>query len=323
MNLKNRIPSIFFVFFCFLFLVLQTVNTYAEPIGAETAQKLKTLRTQMRSWQPKCADGTITDHECPFGDALEYMGMLCLSGDEEMCQHVKNAQSADGRFWRSPGLVGLPDPDQGATFSNDMSMGAWAYIIAKKDKDAALRWIHYIEGNNYKLCEKSKYHFDSCATRAMFWTFATQVFDYLGLPHTKKMKGYKFWIDAIYSPLEARFQPVGYMMLLTAEKVYMIQEMIKRGARPRNVKTYAKIGKIIHKREPENPVYDYLVTGQSESAAQKILKYCPKDKPQVPVDQYGPVYVEEFGAPMTSKDYERAGGHFCIFMINTLLGSVN
>lgn len=100
--------------------------SYAEasPIRPETLEQLKDLRTQIKKWAPMCNDGTLTYHECPFGDSLEYMGMLCLSGEERFCDQVKAAQDETGRWWRTPALVNKPLADNGATFSHDMARGA-------------------------------------------------------------------------------------------------------------------------------------------------------------------------------------------------------
>lgn len=298
-------------------------SSYCFANLSENSRKLlENRRSQIQSWAPRCSDGTLTLHECPFGDAVEYMGMLCMSGDKEFCQYVKEAQDPTGRWWRSPGLVGDEDgfDNSGwATFSRDMARGAWAYIVTTKDKEAATKWIRYIEGNQNRLCPRSKAGPDACATRAGFWAFAGQVFDYLQIPRTKKMKKYKNVIEAVYSPLEARVQPIGYQSILTAEYILTLQYMESRGHKLQNNKTISKMAKILLKREPENALYRYLVHGSDEKVSDLLLKYCPQERPIVPEDVWGPIFTVEFGDAMHLGKNQFGGGHYCVFLINTVL----
>lgn len=297
----------------------------SKQIHPDTVLALKKLRSDILSWAPRCNDGTLTFHECPFGDALEYMGMLCLSGEEKYCDYVKQSQDTGGRWWRSPGLVGHEEGVGGngwATFSRDMARGAWAYIVAKKDKTAALQWMNYIQSNEYKLCAKSKEGWDACSTRMGFWNFAREVYDWLGLPRTRKMQAYKSLILRLYSPLEALTQPRGFQMILTAEAIYTLYEMEKRGAKLKDRDILERVARIIHTREPKNPFYEYLVNGATEKGAQTLLKYCPRTQTSPPVDSWGPIYAVEFGEKMSKKNYLIGGGHYCNFLINIYTQSV-
>jgi len=288
------------------------------PILSSTTEALKARRALLRTWAPKCSDGSLTMSSCPFWDAVEYMGMLCLSGETEYCDQVKNAQDASGRFFRSPEYRLHPKPENGPTFSRDMDRGVWGYVIATGDKEVAAKYMNYVKGNGYHLCPKSKESWEACTTRATYWTFVTQVFNYLNLPHDKKkMNDYKFTIESIYSPLESQEQPLNFEMILNAEELYTYQKMAEKGAKLKNTDTYRKLARIIHKRDPENAFYEYLVYGANESSAQKILKMCPSDRPVVPNDLQGnPVYTEPANGP-----WEKGSGHYCIFMINAILGS--
>lgn len=299
------------------------------PVKEGTAQALRVLRDKIRGWAPTCEDGSLTLHECPFGDALEYMGNLCLSGEEKWCDFVKRAQGPDGQFWRSPGLVGVGHTigRDRASFSRDMSRGAWAYIIEKKDHEAARKWLEFIKSTpGHHLCNRSERGWDACATRLGFWTYAQEVWEYLGLPrYKKKMKGWKFLIERVYDPIEVRFQPKGYPALLTWSSLYSYQELEKRsGKKSRNHRLHQRIARYIHKREPENPLYRYLVQGASEEGAQTILKYCPSERPEAPADEYGPIYSVDFEGPWeewVNEKRKRAGGYYCILAINLYLGS--
>jgi len=300
------------------------------PVGEETARELRALRDEIRAWAPTCSDGSITLHECPFGDALEYMGNLCLSGETKWCDFVKRAQGPDGQFWRTPGQVGVGHTigADRASFSRDMSRGAWAYIIQTKDTEAAKKWLEFIKSTpGHHLCKKSKTGWDACATRLGFWNFAQEVWEYLELPlYKKKMKGYKFLLERVYDPVEIRFQPKGYPALLTWSSLYAYQELEKRGKVSRNQRLHRKLARYIHKREPENPLYRYLVQGPSEEGAKTILRYCPSEKPDAPADQYGPLYSVDFEGPWdewVSDKRHRASGYYCILAINLYLGTAN
>lgn len=302
-----------------------------EPIRAETAQALRELRAKIRTFAPRCSDGSLTLHECPFGDSLEYMGNLCLSGETEWCDFVRRSQGQNGQFWRSPGQVdvGHTIGTDRASFSRDMARGVWAYLIHSKDTEAAKKWLEFIRSTpGHHLCKKSARGWDACATRAGFWAFATEMWDYLELPrYKKKMTDFKFLVSRVYDPIEIRFQPKGYPALLTASTLYQYQELEKRGHSVRNRKTHRKIARYIHKREPENPFYKYLVYGPTQSGAETLLKYCPKELPrEVPKDEWGPIYSVDFEGPWTewvNEKSKRASGHYCVFYINLYLGSAN
>jgi hypothetical protein len=301
--------------------VVPVVHAKSEtllPLSAKTIEALKSRRALLRTWAPKCPDGSLTMNDCPFWDALEYTGMLCLSGELEYCEQAKRSQNpVTGRFYRSPGFVGMDDNStDGPTFSNDMDRGVWAYVIATRDKEAATKYLNYVRGNNYKLCPKSINEWNACTTRATYWPFAEMVSDWLGIPRdTKKMKGYKFLIDRLYSPIEAMVQPKTFQMILTAEKLYTLMKLEEKGGKIRNKKMIHQIARIIHRRVPENPLYDFLANGPSERAGENLLNICPSEKPVVPIVNGYPVYTEP-----ANGDWKQGSGHYCIFMINALLG---
>ena len=259
--------------------------------------------------------------DCPFWDAVEYMGMLCLSGETEYCDQVKLSQDETGRWWRSPGFRFNPDPNEkGPTFSRDMDRGVWAYIIATGDRESAARYMNFIRGNRYHLCPKSAQDWDACSTRATYWTLASQIFSWLDLDRDKrKMKAHKFLLERLYWPLEAAVVPPHYEMILTAEHIYLLQQLERRGGEVKNKDIVRKVARIIYDRVPGVPFYEYLVYGPNESSAQKILRLCPSTRPNVPVDSNGtPQYTEPGNGP-----WEQGSGHYCIFMINAVLGSAN
>lgn len=283
----------------------------------EHRRQLITLRDSIRSWSPRCADGSLTLNACPFRDSLEYMGALCLSGEAADCEQIRRAQAPDGRFFRSPGFIGSAPGTIGDGFSNDMARGVFAYLIATRDLVAAERWMAYIEGNDHKLCPQGPKGWGGCVTSATFWTFARQVYDHLGLPLRPRMKAFKFALERVYSPLEARFQSDGYPLLLTAEGVLMMREMERQGLRLRNRAMYERIAGIVYGRDPENPFYHYVARGADDALATKLLKYCPAKPPaDQPVRDGVTQYTVGLEGRMSKGDWRWGSGHLCQAILN-------
>lgn len=84
-----------------------------------------------------------SDH-CEDGDAMIFNGLLCTSGINEACNAVANSQDVEGRWWRSPRLKDLRSGD----FSNDQTFGVLHYLVATKDRDAAIMWDRWLHANS-------------------------------------------------------------------------------------------------------------------------------------------------------------------------------
>jgi len=99
-------------------------------------------------------NGREPEHlKCNDGDSVLFNGLMCAVGDQRGCEAVKASQAPDGRWWRSPRKMKEAGPEGGSetTFSNDHSRGAMLYIAEKRDKDALMRWIRWIDGNGRYL----------------------------------------------------------------------------------------------------------------------------------------------------------------------------
>lgn len=70
-----------------------------------------------------------------------FNGFLCLSGEELGCRAVKDAQDAEGRWWRSPRRT-ADNLGQKNSFSRDQTMGV---LLATKDTTAASSWLGWID----------------------------------------------------------------------------------------------------------------------------------------------------------------------------------
>ena len=124
----------------------------ATPMSAQTRQALSELRDAVRKWAPICSNGAMglnQPPQCAQGDMLEYAGMACASGDKARCEDVKRSQSADGRFWRNP--VKAPQGDMKNSFSRDMLMGVFDYVITTRDRAAFERFYDYLRHHKRKM----------------------------------------------------------------------------------------------------------------------------------------------------------------------------
>lgn len=315
------------IFLSFIFSIQVFATEIHQKKGLDilpnsTVEALKTRRDLLRSWAADCKDGSLTMENCPFWDAVEYMGMLCLSGEERYCEQVKNSQEeSTGRWFRSPGYKLIPDafPD-GETFSRDMLVGVFGYVVQKRDQEALLKYMNYINGNSNRLCPKPlKGKWDACRVGLGAWALFTELYDNYGIRRIKKMNNFKFLIRGIYNPIEARLQPKDYQLILTAEGIYTRMKMLEYGYKIRNKNLNRNVSKILASRVPENGFFEFLSKGPTVSAANKILKMCPTTKPDVALSAEGnPIYTEPGNGP-----WEKGSGHYCIFMINALLGSAN
>ncbi|MFG6432740.1 hypothetical protein [Roseateles sp. LYH14W] len=106
---------------------------------------------------------------CDDGDQTLFNGLLCAAGVAEGCSGVKQAQAADGRWFRSPArrllweqhcfsaspLTGNHFRDRCANgFSPDMALGVLLYVMETGDSAAYQRWLNWIDASidSAKLC---------------------------------------------------------------------------------------------------------------------------------------------------------------------------
>ncbi|MER8369675.1 hypothetical protein [Mesorhizobium sp. M1378] len=110
-------------------------------------------------------------YNCDDGDMTNYNGMLCAVGDQRGCDAVRNAQDADGRFYRSPHrrwmwaarCYSKENPFDEKRFreqcanglSPDMNLGILLYVIATRDAGAYDRWLNWLDANaaTTELCK--------------------------------------------------------------------------------------------------------------------------------------------------------------------------
>jgi hypothetical protein len=108
---------------------------------------------------------------CDDGDATLFLGMLCISGDDEACDHVRTSQvrgsgtKHEGQWYRSPNraFLGLDECPKGPgttpasekfycqecvnAFSPDMALGVALYLFKSDDMAAFKAWSRWMESN--------------------------------------------------------------------------------------------------------------------------------------------------------------------------------
>lgn len=291
---------------------VELINPSSLNISGETLLALQNKRDLIRKWAAICPDGTQSHGECPFGDMTIFAGMGCLSGEKDRCEDVRKAQGPDGRWWRSPGLVG--DDTQQDTFSRDQARGALAYLVATKDVEAAKRWQAYLESNNLKMCNVANTTNNRCTITPGSSRLFRAVWLYLGLKPAKWMKKTQWWAP-IYDPIEAMLQPDNFPMHLSALYSWIRIEIERRGG-PATDKVDKKVIKIITRREPGNPYFKMLRDGPTQEVADLILQKCPDVKPAAEHTDWAWQRSQKLKKVQTEYVWEHASGHDCIFIIN-------
>lgn len=287
-------------------------NPSSFNISSETILALQNKRDLIRKWAAVCADGTQSHGECPFGDMTIFSGMGCLAGEKERCEDVRKAQGPDGRWWRSPGLVG--DDSKPDTFSRDQARGALAYLVATKDVEAAKKWQAYIESNNGKMCNIANKTNNRCTITPGSSRLFRAVWLYLGLTPAKWMKKTQWWAP-IYDPIQAMLQPDNFPMHLSALYSWVRLEIERRGG-PETDRVDKKVIKIITRREPGNPYFKMLRDGPTQEVADLILQKCPDVKPAAERTDWAWQRSHKLKKGETEYVWEHASGHDCIFIIN-------
>lgn len=98
--------------------------------------------------------------KCDDGDSVIFSGLLCFSGEQIGCKAVKNSQSDNGQWYRSPRRKISKGGSSKANFSRDQMLGLMLYFVKTKDKNSAERWWKWVNrksprtvcSNNDNVC---------------------------------------------------------------------------------------------------------------------------------------------------------------------------
>lgn len=298
--MKKLIPSLLL---CLVSATSAFGARNSDPEIDELMVQLDRKRELAKAWRPLCEDGSQSHGECRFNDMTIFSGISCLAGVTERCDEVRRSQGSDGRWWRSPYHVDNHDIN---SFSRDQAKGALAYLVATKDVDAALRWQEYLESNDLRMCDKASNNrcWISLGTSQLFGA----VWDYLGLAPASWMNKAE-WLTSIYNPWEARFQPKGFPMHLSALGAWIRTEIQRRGGE-RAPKVDRRTVRVLNRRQPTNPFFKLLREGPTKEVAEIILEKCPDERPDY--DRLDWAWQRD----QESEPWKKASGHDCVFIIN-------
>lgn len=210
-------------------------------------------------------------------------GLLCAAGDERGCQLVRDSQDMQGRFWRSPrrnpGNLG-----ESKSFSRDQASGVFLYLASTHDRDAANRWMEWIEKNRpclllgpmgncllhgpFRFCTDEENQM--CSINPANWAVLARVFQALDLPLNSQMENFR-GMDSAVMIAESRHAPLGYQTHLVAVEV-LLKQILKETPSDNQ-----RAAKILHERQPLNPFYSYLDGDTADNVESRLLELCPDD----------------------------------------------
>lgn len=251
----------------------------ARDVTAEVSSRVASVR----SWAPRCLNGMLTKEEqaltngdvaptvkdsCDDGDFLLFAGLACLSGEASQCAYVRASQDAQGRVWRSPLRVGKEAEN---AFSRDMAKGFLAYVLAKNDGEALLRWVSYVRANDGIMCPLASDN--RCQTTPGIRLLAKDVgrkvgvsVDWRSLPVAGKA------VDDATSLASAKFGPEGYQLHLVAISILL------QDAAGRSSPLMDETRKVLRERQPENAFFAYL-DRRDDAASELLLAQAPAERP--------------------------------------------
>lgn len=237
------------------------------------------------SWKntaPTC-NGFPSKDDCDDGDTVLFGGLLCAAGEERGCALVRQSQSFDGRWWRSPrrnpGNLG-----ENNSFSRDAALGVLLYLIKTRDSNAAERWLSWIENNRPCTLERpfgsgclvrgqQRFCTDDsdqrCTLTPATWGLMGRVWEYIGRDRTELMRLHRDEDgDALW--MEAEHAPLGYELHLVGVEV-LLKQMMGESRAPSE-----RAARLLNDRQADNPFFNFLQYGGSDSLMNRVYDLCPK-----------------------------------------------
>jgi len=280
------------------------------------AQNLSDAENFWRQEVVQTCEGFPSKQDCDDGDSVIFNGLLCIVGEQAGCDAVRASQDADGRFWRSPrrnpGNLG-----EQKSFSRDQTLGVLLYLTKTLDREAAQRWLAWIEDNRYcsiknplsggcsiygyRVCRDDK---EICDLRPATWALIHRVWEHLGLPITREMRKNESMDVSDIELLAVEQVKPGYELHLKAVASLLRLNIASSVSKSRQI-----IGKL-HDRQPGNPFFQILKEGPHAGIAERVLQLCPK-----PWDSLGfRRYQWAWERDTNSEAWRESMGWDCIFM---------
>lgn len=259
------------------------------PPGPASLAEMANLRSQLAGWaETKGAAATRVkrgwDGQLDDGDALLFNAILCSTGDETACSVVAASQGPDGRFWRSPDLVGQEKEN---SFSRDMGIGVvlWAAVKGDAAKPALEAWRAYVKKNG-KMCPQASDN--RCLVTPSFAAYFNYVAEKVGFSKLPfgivRGEDVAVSVPALAGP-ETPFlfrmwqtleptTPRGFALHLLAVQMHTVQHLGVWDD------TLQAVANRLVKREPKNAYYLWLARGVDETVANLWLELVPRQKPE-------------------------------------------
>ncbi len=266
--------------------------------------QLNNMIEDVEEWTLLCdgiACGERSDGSLDAGDSMLWGGLLCLAGYADQCTATLASQD-NGQLFRSPaGTRGINDS------SRDMLLGYLAYLVATRNADAARDLASYLRNNAYLLCDNAtdnRCQVGPIAHTAI-WGTMKRIWLHIGIEPTWEMDQADLTDDSIIN-IQSKFVFEGYTLHLIGI------ELLLRQSTDSYSEKLAVAAETLHKRQPENPFYEYLAEGSTKSAAQQVLDKCPRTGDHTR-SQWSWQRAED------EKAWEKSKGWDCLFMAKLLL----
>jgi hypothetical protein len=251
---------------------------------------------------------------CDDQDMTLFNGLLCSVADKRGCDAVKRAQGPDGRWWRSPRLVGIDRTHGGAaaSMSEEQTWGVFLYLLQTRDKEAFQKWINWISNESRpcwikfgKICR---------AFGLPQWCTDTNVFGACNfLPFECVL--FDYFARLLHEDPDAVSGRIGCDLILKITEavvpIYSVQAQVKAQAIVTSASSYYAIHKIgvqIYLLQqlglddgylrdaaarisnlPEsagNAFLLYLKAGRTDQVVDTVLKECPNPNQKQPAVRY-------------------------------------
>jgi hypothetical protein len=243
-----------------------------------------------------------------------------MVGEEAGCATVRASQDDDGRFWRSPrrnpGNLG-----ERKSFSRDQTLGVLLYLVRTQDRDAAQRWLAWIEANRYcsiknpltggctihgyRVCRDDN---EICDLRPATWALFHRVWEHLGLPATREMRKNESMDVSEIEMIAVEQAKPGYELHLKAVASLLRLTMASSVSKTRDI-----ISKL-YDRQRHNPFFQALAEGPHEGVVARVLQLCPKPWDDLSFRRYQWAWERD----TSTEAWRESMGWDCIFMARFL-----
>jgi hypothetical protein len=264
-----------------LILISSCSKEKPEPkIEDQERLQLEVVRENVRAWSEVCLQSAVKQN-CDDGDSTLWNGLLCLSGEAQQCAALRASQTPDGRLWRSPRRVGVPDDN---SFSRDMSMGFLAGQVGSPDAESFNKATAYVNEKK-RLCPGDDGY---CGVTPMIYALWNQVAKAKGFSkldakvvlHVADDVFSEIVIPKIPTPVgaddltvvvSAKTAPAGFRLHLVGLHLLIRQNLSDWNS------VLQEASAILSKREPENLFFAYL---NKQNIAQRLINAAPKKSPE-------------------------------------------